>query len=235
MQDLTELLSKLKAVSDENRFRLLEDLKKPRTINDIHLTAETDAESYRGDRRLTRQGIQYHLDILREAELVTANLEKREGRMMNVHRVDPCGLFVFWEQLGDLVSRLGSDQAGTEHPTRDLEEQTRKWPQEPRLVLTHGLMNGRAFGLSGKPSSAHRGWIIGRSPKAEITLPYDPYISAEDTEIIPSEDGYKVLDLRTSTNRTQINDRTLDFGGQARLDRGDLIQIGRSQLLYQGP
>lgn len=237
MQDRETLLWKLKAVSDDNRFRLLEDLKDPKTINDLHLTPETENRGYREERCLTRQGIQYHIDILREAGLVTASPQKRDGRIMNVHRVDPSGLFLLEQELATFMSRLGQDQPPVDTETQSLpdREETQKWPEEPRLVLTRGLTPGRVFELGGKPPSAHRGWIIGRSAKVEITIPYDPYVSAEDTEILPEDGGFRVLDLRTSTNRTTINGRELSFGGEARLERGDLLQVGRTQLLYQGP
>lgn len=231
-----ELVSKLKAISDENRFRLLQELREPRTINEIELTAKTDTEEYREDRNLTRQGIQYHLDILRDAGFVEADLENRQGRRMNVHQIDPAGLFTFCDRVQRLAKALGQDQPATDRSTVQVSSNGSKpWPPEPRLVLVRGLDPGRAFSLSGKPPGATRGWIVGRSPKAEVSLAYDPHVSMEDAEIFPTGDGFRVMDLRSSVNRVQVNDRELECGAEEGLERGDVLTVGRSMLLYQGP
>lgn len=230
------LVDKLAAISDANRFRLLTELREPKTINDIELTAKTGTAEYRGDRHLTRQGIQYHLDILRDSGFVRVDLENREGRRMNVHQIDPGGLFLFHDGVQRVMGSLGEKHPPTKRPTMEIpEEREQAWVPEPRLVLMRGLSPGKAFSLSGKPPGATRGWIIGRSPKAEVSLSYDPYVSTEDAEIFPTEEGFRLLDLRSSKNRVRVNDRRLGCGEEAELKRGDVVHVGRSSLIYQGP
>lgn len=236
MTDTQALLHKLKAISDENRFHLLNKLHKPKTINQIGLTAENETQEYRKDRCLTRQGIQYHLDILREAGLITATFENRDGRRMNVHQIDPCGVYTFLDDLSQHLGKLAADAPPVKRSTiRQPVDELRSWPSEPRLVVVRGLDAGRAFSLAGKPPHAERGWIVGRSPQAEIALPYDPYVAAEQGEILPEDDRFLMLDLRSSENRTFLNDQTIGRGEEVGLHRGDVIRVGRSELLYQGP
>lgn len=230
------LVDQLAAISDENRFRLLTELREPKTINDIELTAKTGTAEYRGDRHLTRQGIQYHLDILRDSGFVRVDLENREGRRMNVHQIDPGGLFLFHDGVQRVMASLGEKHPPTDRPTMELDDdQQDPWPPEPRLVLLRGLSPGKAFSLSGKPPGATRGWIVGRSPKAEVSLSYDPYVATEDAEIFPTGEGFRILDLRSSKNRVRVNDQTLPCGGEATLNRGDVVHVGRSSLVYHGP
>lgn len=236
LQEQQALLSKLKAISDENRFSLLATLKEPKTVNEIQLKAKSTTEEYRGDRRLTRQGVQYHLDILREADLVAATHQNRDGRMMNVHQLDPCGVYTFLDDLERELGELASVAPAVDRATVRLEDmQQVRWPEEPRLVVVRGLTAGAGFSLSGPPPRSDRGWILGRSPDAEIALPYDPYIDAEQSEILPEGDRFRLLDLRSSENRIFVNDDPIGRGEGTELDRGDMIRVGRSQLLYQGP
>lgn len=236
LQEQQALVSKLKAISDENRFSLLAALRQPKTINEIELKASSDTEEYRGDRRLTRQGVQYHLDILREADLVAATHQNRDGRMMNVHQIDPCGMYTFLDDLERHLGQLAASAPAVDRATVKLQD-TREvqWPEEPRLVVVRGLTAGHGFSLAGAPPRNDRGWIVGRSPKAEIALPYDPYIDAEQSEILPQGDRFRLLDLRSSENRIFLNDQVLGRGEGAELGRGDVIRVGRSELLYQGP
>lgn len=230
------LLAKLKAVSDENRFSLLTALREPKSVNEIELKAEADTEVYRGDRPLTRQGIQYHLDILREVGLVAATHQKRDGHMMNVHQLDPCGMYTFLDDLERHLGDLASTAPAVERPTVKLENARQvRWPEEPRLVVVRGLTAGNGFSLAGPPPRSDRGWIVGRSPTAEIPLPYDPYIDPEHSEILPDGNQFHLLDLRSSENRIFLNDTPVGRGEGVDLDRGDVIRVGRSELLYQGP
>lgn len=230
------LMSKLKAISDENRFSLLDALKEPKTVNEIQLNAKADTDEYRGDRRLTRQGVQYHLDILRDAGLVAATHQNRDGRMMNVHQIDPCGVYTFIDDLERELGQLAAEAPAVDRTTVKLEDTRQlRWPEEPRLVVVRGLTAGHGFSLAGPPPRSDRGWIVGRSPKAEIALPYDPYIDTEQSEILPEGNQFRLLDLRSSENRIFLNDELIGRGMGAELDRGDVIRVGRSELLYQGP
>ncbi len=230
------LVSTLKAISDENRFSLLTALKEPRTINEIELTAESETGTYQGDRSLTRQGVQYHLDILRQAGLVAATHQNRGGRMMNVHQIDPCGMYTFLDALERYLGDLASKAPAVDRATIKLTDTRQlQWPEEPRLVVVRGLTSGAGFSLAGPPPRSDRGWIVGRSPTAEIALPYDPYIDAAQSEILPDGDRFRLLDLRSSENRIFLNDQLLGRGEGTQLDRGDVIRLGRSELLYQGP
>lgn len=236
LQEQHALVSKLKAISDENRFSLLASLKDPKTVNEIELKANSDTEEYREDRRLTRQGVQYHLDILRKAGLVAATHENRDGRRMNVHQLDPCGVYTFIDDLERQLGKLAAQAPPVDRATVKLADVGHvEWPEEPRVVVVRGLTAGDGFSLAGAPPRSDRGWIVGRSPKAEIPLPYDPYVDSEQSEILPEGNQFRLLDLRSSENRILVNDEAIGRGEEKELDRGDVIRVGRSELLYQGP
>jgi hypothetical protein len=153
-----------------------------------------------------------------------------------VHRLDLCGVFRFLSDLRTHLSNLATDLHASRKETLQLSGPREvAWPQEPRLVVVEGLRPGQAFPLSGDPPSPDRGWIIGRSPDAEIPLTYDPYISPEQVEITPTGEGNRLLDLRASKNRTMLNDTELPRGAEVDLVRGDLVGVGRSSLVYHGP
>ena len=85
-----------------------------------------------------------------------------------------------------------------------------------------GLEPGARFDLFG-------GITIGRSAEADVRLD-DRYASGIHARIDPRRGHYYVEDLN-STNGTRLNSKELR--GRARLNPGDLIQIGDAKLRYE--
>ena len=100
----------------------------------------------------------------------------------------------------------------------------------PKLVLVHGVYEGKAFALSSETEQA-RGWLIGRRRDAPISLDYDPYVSTENAVVKRAGEGFRIEDLG-SKNGTAINWEHLDERGTHQLRPGDVIGVGRSLLSY---
>src|SRR5579862_5375098 len=89
----------------------------------------------------------------------------------------------------------------------------------PRLVITNGVQQGRAFPL--KPGVNR----IGRSSDNHFQIP-DPSISNSHCEILLSDRGTLVRDLN-STNGTFINGEQVS---EADLQAGQILQLGEIQM-----
>lgn len=107
------------------------------------------------------------------------------------------------------------------------------WEAGPKLILVHGFYEGNAYQLRENRTDRARGWIVGRNADARVPLTSDPYVSFENSEIVPLRDGYKLLDLRTARNGTHLNWERLPVGGEVPLLSGDVIGVGRSRLLFR--
>ena len=69
--------------------------------------------------------------------------------------------------------------------------------------------------------------LIGRSPTAHLSVP-DDSISREHAVVLLEGDDYVLEDLQ-STNGTRVNGKRIR---SARLEHGDHIQIGQTQLRF---
>lgn len=230
-----ELEAKLKALSSLNRLRLVAELRRPRTVDDIHLTPSNDDEN--ADRPLTRQGVRHHLSRLEEADLVRSTTRSSDaGRDRREYVVNEPALFGLLEELRGLVA------PGTNAPSDPFQtdaakaEATTDWPDGPKLVLLQGADEEQIYDLGRIEPQAERGrgWVIGRSPESEIPLQYDPYLSAQNTEVLRRGDGFRLVDLRTSRNGTILNDERLPPGDEVPLSHGDVVRVGCSTLVFQG-
>jgi pSer/pThr/pTyr-binding forkhead associated (FHA) protein len=74
---------------------------------------------------------------------------------------------------------------------------------------------------------------VGRSPDAEVALPWDDEVSRVHAELERLGPDWTIADDGLSRNGTFVNgDRV---GGRMRLRSGDVIRIGGTQLLYDAP
>lgn len=237
-QDLHRLGSKLTALSSTNRLRLISQLSEAQTVDDIDLTPDGSGEGRGADRQLTRQGVRHHLKKLEETDLVRSAMRPNDqGRDRREYVVNEPAVFGLLEELRSLLA------PGTEKELRPFETQmptgagtgARDWPTGPKLVLLQGAGEERVFDLGRidpKPS-AGRGWVIGRSSETEIPLQYDPYLSAQNTEIVSEDGQFRIVDLRVSTNGTRVNDERLEPGKEKTLEHGDIVKVGCSALVFQ--
>lgn len=224
----------LKVLALANRLELLYALRKPRVLDEIHLTPHPSQAGLTPERPLTRQAVQHHLNQLTEAGLVRVRAtERKGGRALQEYVLDHARLFAVVEELRKF-SAIESLVPLDPFVTAGLaESRTPAWDEGPKLVLVHGVHEGRAFSLRHAELRPGRGWVIGRSPEAHVSLEYDPYVSTENAEILRVGNEFRLLDLRTAKNGTYLNWSRLPTGGEARLRTGDLIGLGRSLLLFR--
>lgn len=232
--DVDTLEEQLKALSFSNRLELLELLQSPRTIDEIHLTPSAGAEDEDRERPLSREAVRHHLERLAEAGLVESDLvQQGDGRTRKQYVLDESQLYSVAETIRRLSRRdprEGRDPRRTQQTPR---ERQPSWPDPPRLLLVHGAPDPRAFPLREEDTKAPRGWVIGRDPQVHVTLDYDPYVSAENTEILDrGEDGFEVINLRNAKNGTLVNEELLAAGESQTLEHGDVLGVGSSTLVF---
>jgi len=227
--------SKLRALASSNRLRLVSELQQPRTVDDIHLTPAGSAEDENEDRKLTRQGVRHHLTRLEESDLVRSSTRpNQQGRDRREYMVNEPAVFGLLKELRQLLA------TGTEGPIdpfnteRSVDETGSKWREGPKFVLLQGAQDDQVYHLRDidpNPSEG-RGWVIGRSTEAQICLQYDPYLSAQNTEILKGDGEFRLVDLRVSTNGTRLNDERLKPGKEQPLEHGDIVKVGCSALVF---
>lgn len=224
----------LKALGFQNRLELLPVLREERTLAEINL--ERAVESDRDGGELTRQGIQYHLDKLRETGLVEVSKIKEDGRIKNTYWLDRSQLFSVAEAL---VHTEGDGSLGRGPPRPGSAplawQRDRSEPKEtgPHLVLVHGPDLGRTFPLRDIETREGRGWMIGRGSDAEVQIAEDPYLDPQAVELVEADEGFVLHALRSAEGSTAVNGDPIDFGGRCDLAHGDVISVGRSLLLFR--
>ncbi len=234
--DLKNLQERLEALGDPTRFKLLGLLNEPRTVNEIQLETKRGTPKHQEDRSMTRQGVRYHLTKLEKAGLIQKGTTTIEGRQVTTYQASPRGLFAMIEQLHAASRTLAQGYPPAKAPNfPDLPPLHGPWGPEPRLVQIHGLNQGKAYPLTGKDPNADQGWVLGTDPNADIHIPWDPIIEGKAAELIPTTEGINVLDYRSTDHRVTVNDEPMTRGAETRLQRGDLIQVGFTLLLYHGP
>jgi DNA-binding transcriptional ArsR family regulator len=229
--DYDKLEEYLHALAYSSRLELLSLLRSPRALNDIRLAPRQLKSGERGDRAVARQTIQAHLDKLVEIGVVVA--KDREEARGKEYVVNPQRMYQVLEELRK-VATLSSGTPSPRHDTVDLgATKPPKLEDGPKLMLVHGLIEGKVFPLRRTDLKDGRGWVIGRKPGLHVSLDYDPYVSVENTEVLPERDGYALIDLRSSKNGTWLNWRRLDKDERVRLTPGDVIGVGRSTLVFR--
>ncbi len=250
---LEELARCFRALGYANRLELLSMLSGPRTLNEIDLGPSNPQAGENPDRTLTRQGIQYHLDQLIEEGLIqVSTCQPRGKRPQHTFEIDRSRLYHLTEQI---QTALLPDTPSPAHPDHNSASHgngngngsgngaghgngrggdTRQRPGVPYLAVVHGPSRGRFIALHDRAKTDERGWLIGRSEQAAIRLGIDPMVDDQHAEILPTEDGYEVLDLRTS-RRTTVNWEPIPLGESRALSSGDIIGVGHSLLVFSHP
>jgi hypothetical protein len=95
-----------------------------------------------------------------------------------------------------------------------------------RLVVVSSptLAEGSGFAINSSPLS------IGRGGENQVELEDDEFASAAHARVEPRHDGAWLVD-RGSTNGTFVNGIRID--SPHRLETGDLVRIGETQLRYE--
>jgi hypothetical protein len=227
--DYATLAGFLTALGYAPRLELLDVLRFPHTLGDIRLSPQRGRGG--ADRPAARQTIQQHLDMLAKVDLVRVEQVEKNGRMVRRYSVNPQKLYALTEDMRRL-STMHAGRGGAGDVTGTLSASAA--PEEvqgPRLVLVHGVYEGKAFPLDAKTAPDGR-WVVGRKPGLPVSLDYDLYVSLENSLLVRDGARFAVQDLPGSKNGTSVNWRALPRGGTRALRGGDVIGVGRSLLLF---
>lgn len=233
--DRDQLASDLKVLAYGNRLKLFEILDEPRTADQIELPpSEGRADRVDGS-TITRQAVHNHLKRLGQRDLIQVGTTRGpDGRSRQTYMANYARLFAIVEDLRQLLA------PADEEPIRLFETVEVDGPPSkdgdtdgPRLVQVAGADEGRVFPLRNRDRDPPRGWIIGRGRSVQIRVPHDPYVSRENSEIIPVSGGYELRDVRSSKNGTFLNWDRLETGGTRPVETGDVVGVGRTRLVFR--
>lgn len=232
--DPKKIADYFRGLGHENRIELLSILRTPQPLQKILLRPGATRAASRPERPLSRQSVQQHLDVLVEMGLVRV-LPARKGQASAVHEYasDHARLFQILEEVRILTNLPSSQDLALSDTASLAAGAPRERQTGPMMVIAHGVQEGRAYPLRRSDLKAGRGWIIGRRSNAHVPLGYDPFVSAENTEIIEEGGKFRVLDLRSARNGTWVNWERLPIGGSVPLRPGDVLGVGRSLLVFR--
>lgn len=229
--DYERLAEYLRALSVANRLELLRKLQVPMAVSEIKLAPSREDRERAPDRPISRQAIEKHLDRLQELGLVNARAATRGGIPATEFTTNHARLFVVLDELRRLSlvrSGIETESRGTD-PTTVREVSPPEIPPGPALVLASGPLEGTVFPLEGPGP-----WVIGRERGASVILPYDPFVSKENSRLTRERGGALLIeDVPGSRNGTLVNWRRLAEGERAPLVGGDAIGVGRSLLFLR--
>lgn len=224
--DAEKLAAVMKAFGNPLRIEILRQLKWPKTLGEIRVQP-TRRGGGRSDRSVNRVTVKHHLAQLMSIGAVQVRRLPRGDQTMDHYLVDHRQLFVLGEELHKMA-RI--------RPQADLVEGTVPAPQGPpdvatpgaKLVLVNGTYEGRVFPLA----DGRQDWLVGRRREAAVCLDHDPFVSLEHARLTREGRRFRVADVASARNRTQVNWRPLPAGGSQDLQRGDVVAVGRSLLLF---
>lgn len=210
------------------RLQLLGLLRIPHTLQDIKLGARRGDAGSAPAATAARQTVHAHLRKLEAAHLVRTERVEVGGREVRRYSVNAQKLYALVEDLRRL-SVLYAGQGNVQDLTGSLPFDARPAQESgPRLVLTHGVYEGKVFSLAAVGKDH---WVIGRGRDAAVVLDYDPFVSVEHARIERRQDGFDLVDLG-SKNGTLVNWRPVPSQGRRRLQPADVIGVGRSMLVF---
>lgn len=224
--DPTAFAALLATLASPPRIALLSELVEPRAIPDLRVAPGPSRSTDRPEVAMSRQAVREHILKLESAGLVRrvtdAPGDARERFVLHQPKV-----FEILEEFRKLCSLKGA---------RETEDRTLPapmiegvgGPSGPRLVLVHGLHEGRAFPLAGSGP-----WPVGRRRGLVVSLDYDPFVSLEHAVVRATDGRSRVSDAGSSKNGTWWNWRKLAEGEERALAHGDVLGIGRSILLFR--
>ncbi len=225
-----QLAGFLDALAYPVRLELLDKLRFPKTLGEIEVQPHRPGTQGSPDRSLARPTVLSHLEKLMQKGLVRTEQVEKAGRQVPQYAVDPSRLYALMEELRRLSVMFAgrgrpSDATGTLAGGTEVDA----W-EGPRLLLVHGVYEGKTFPLTDETAENGR-WTIGRSRKLPIPLDYDPYVSSENAFITREKGSFRVTDLE-SKNGTTVNWEPLPPGGSRVLKPGDVLGVGWSRLSF---
>lgn len=224
--ELEALAEAFFALSNPRRLRLLRLLTEPRYREEI-----ADALD------MSRQSATKHVKKLDEHGFLETLRGWRQTGPVEEFRVDPKRLFALGMtlvDLGKLEPEGGPDDVDID-PTQVLPRDDLPDPDAPppgetsaNLLILDGPRAGERFIIEGEGPR----WTVGRADDRDLCLAHDPYISARQCEVQLDPGGHAIVDTHSS-NGTMLNFAKIPEGGRASLSPGDVIRIGRTNLVYQ--
>lgn len=217
--DFAALARDLRPLSYEKRLELLHFLTRPHYLEEIatHL-------------KMARQAAQKHIDQLLDIGVIKKQPGQRPSGPVVEYVVVPQRLFSLSEEFGKLgvLKPLGGEEAlsRTQVVTKAPKAQTTALG--PALVCVHGMKVGTFFRLGGTPGP----WTIGRDADRSISIDYDPFVSNRHAEVHLRNGQYVLVDT-FSTNGSFLNWERLSRGGEASLNPGDVVGVGKSLLVFR--
>ncbi|PSG96207.1 hypothetical protein BRD56_11810 [Thermoplasmatales archaeon SW_10_69_26] len=224
-QHLVRLAENLDPLANPTRLRLLALLRDPQTLTEIELR-KPEAER---QKPLARQTVKSHLVKLMDAGAVVSRQAQREYGETTEYMLNNQRVFAMAEELRDLARLTPAEDPsqGTVQGDPVLGEIE---AEGPHLVLVKGVPEGRVFALD--PAERDR-WVLGRNRGLSVSLPSDPFVSAENALVETGPDGHRIRDLPDSRNGTIVNGCQLSADEEHELEPGDVIQAGKSTLIFR--
>lgn len=225
--DYADLAETLAVLSYPARLELLDILRAPHTAAEIRLSPHRVVAGENPERAVSKQAVQAHLDKLVDVGLVRVDTIVQDGRATNRYVMNSPRFYAILEELRQLNLRYAGRGATGDDTGTLMGGPSPDAPAGPRLVLVHGVYEGKQFPLDGAG-----GWTIGRAPGAAVRLDYDPFVSMEHAFLAREGDAFLVSDAPESKNGTQVNWQALPKGAKRRLRAGDVVGVGRSLLSF---
>lgn len=229
--DFDELEDALRVVGYRARLEILHQLRYPKAIGDLRVAARQRTGGHAAS-LMARQSVAEHLQKLVDLGVVRTppanGVEGPREFVVNTQR--------FYQIVEDfrsvgtiLATRTAAsmddtvDRSGSLPPVKPV--------SGPRLVLAHGLLEGKAFPLV-EATQEDGAWWIGRRTGCAVTLDYDPFVSLRNSAIVHAEGEWVVRDSGQSRNGTRVDWQAVDDKGHA-LRPGNIVGVGRSLLVFQ--
>lgn len=242
--DFDELEATLHVVGTSARLEILHQLRLPTSVADLRIAARTGAEG-RPASLMARQSVAEHVQKLVDLGVVrTAQGTGVSGPREFV--VNATRFYQIVEELRRVGSMLAARSAASMDltVTQDRAAATGLDVKGPRLVVAHGLLEGKAFALGSpaptskpgkgtKVSAAPREWWIGRGPGCAVSLDYDPYVSVRNSVVACNDGTWRIRDSGQSRNGTHVDWSAVDAAEGATLRPGSVVGVGRSLLVFQ--
>lgn len=227
--DFDELEETLHVVGTSARLEILHQLRLPGTVADLRIAARTGAGG-RAASLMARQSVTEHVQKLVDIGV----LRPAEGSGVEGPRqfvVNGARFYQIVEELRRVGSMLAARTAASMDLTIAQPSKGLPSPQlkGPRLVIVHGLLEGKSFALPARKAEV---WM-GRGKGCDIALDYDPFVSARNSVLQAQGKRWMIRDSGQSRNGTHVNWNTVSEEPGVELVSGAVIGVGRSLLVFQ--
>lgn len=231
--DVPRLSALLEVLANANRLEILLQLREPKAASEILLHPPEVKAEENPDRPISKQAVRIHLAKLVDIGVIAPRRGRRGNVAVDEYLLSQQRIFAISEDFRRLGSLRPTLPPGVEQTMDGGPPSLAQPTAGVRLVLVHGLDEGRVFQLRREDLAGERGWVLGRRRDLAVSLDYDPFVSSENAEVTWEDGRYRLHDLRSSRNGTTLNWSRLPKGGSAELANGDVIGVGRSLLLFR--